>query len=92
MLPTIISKSENESSHKLEEILGKTISNIQFGKIDNPIGGHQSDGLIITFTDGSIFSVETASNAESIAEDFLGLDPYEFNTDLIFEHINDKQK
>jgi len=46
-------------------------------------GTHQSEGMILHFTDGSILGIDTGSNACNVADEHEGLQPDEFHADFM---------
>ena len=58
---------------------GKTVDKVEYGFREDIPGVHQSELLILHFTDGSVASIHTGSNARNIADQHSGLEPDEFH-------------
>ncbi len=71
---------------KLEEsqkAAGKTIRSVEFGEEKEHPELHQSEGIVINFTDGSSMAIRVGSNAMNLCSDFKGLKPSDVHTDLM---------
>jgi hypothetical protein len=71
---------------KLSEIKraeGKTIETVGFGEEPIRPGKHQSEGIVIHFTDGSSMAIVVGSNAMNLSVQFEGLKPEDVSTDLV---------
>jgi hypothetical protein len=71
---------------KLGEIMrarGKTIKSIEFGEEPIYPGKHQSEGIVIHFTDDSAMAIMVGSNAMNLSSQFEGLNPEDVSTDLV---------
>src|SRR6266516_1941654 len=68
---------------KLPAIIGKTVERVEFGFREHHDGAHQSEAMILYFTDGSILGIDTGSNAGNIASEYEGLRPDDFHADFI---------
>ena len=66
---------------------GKTIKTVKFGIREHHTKLHQSDVLLLEFTDGSILSMQTGSNASNITDSLqrqgIKMEPDEFHTDFV---------
>ena len=51
---------------------------------------HQSEVLIIHFTDGSILGIDTGSNIGNLCSEKPGLQPNEFHVDLNLQWVPEK--
>ncbi len=60
-------------------IAGKTVDKVEYGFREDIPGVHQSELLILHFTDGSIASIHTGSNARNLADRHSGLEPDDFH-------------
>jgi hypothetical protein len=60
-------------------MMGKTVDKVEYGFREDIPGVHESELLILHFTDGSIASIHTGSNARNIADRHSGLEPDEFH-------------
>jgi hypothetical protein len=78
--------------HKLEELRraeGKTISFIEFGATSQPLvypeHKHESEALVLHFTDGTALLIQPGSNMWNVSSDLVaaGIDPSRITTDLI---------
>jgi len=69
-LPKIVKKPQSHYSiNKAKQMVGKKIKNVEFGHREPLQNVHESEALIITFTDGSILGIDTGSNAVNIEHD-----------------------
>lgn len=68
---------------QLPVIVGKTVERVEFGFRRHTDGVHESEAIILHFTDGSILGVDTGSNAVNVASDHHGLKPSEFHVDFV---------
>jgi hypothetical protein len=70
-LPKIIRPAEpHYSICQASRMTGRTVERVEFGFREDIEGVHGSELIIIHFTDGSIMSIDTGSNAGNIADDF----------------------
>ena len=70
------------------KLIGKTVKNVTCGIREHHRELHQSDVLLLEFTDGSILSIQTGSNAKNVAGDVnrpgrLRIKPDDFHTDFV---------
>lgn len=65
-------------------MVGKTVERVELGFRQSIEQVHESEALIIHFTDGSILGIETGSNVGNVCQDHeeAGLQPREFHVDL----------
>ena len=68
---------------QLPAIIGKTVERVEFGFREHHDGAHQSEAMILFFTDGSILGIDTGSNAGNIASKYEGLRPDDFHADFM---------
>lgn len=68
---------------QLPQIVGKTVERVEYGFCQHIEGSHQSEGMILYFTDGSILGIDTGSNACNVADAHEGLQPDEFHADFM---------
>ena len=61
-------------------MVGKTITKVDFGFREEVQGVHQSELIVIHFTDGSIMSIDTGSNARNLSD--RGHEPQDFHVDF----------
>jgi hypothetical protein len=69
------------------QMAGKTISRVEVGFREKIEGVHQSELLIIHFTDGSILSIETGSNAGNLSSENPELNAEDFHVDFILQWV-----
>ena len=72
-----------EHAPKME---GKTVKNVTFGIREHHKELHQSDVLLLEFTDGSILSIQTGSNAKNVVQDIRSgkrIEIDDFHTDFV---------
>ena len=55
--------------NRSEEMIGKTIKEVSCGMREHEAGVHESQVLVIKFTDDTILYIQTASNAMNIVQD-----------------------
>lgn len=60
----------NYSIVQASQMQGKTIEKVEFGFREGIEDAHESEALIIYFTDGTIMGLQTGSNAQNLLEDF----------------------
>jgi hypothetical protein len=72
---------------QLPQIVGKTVERVEYGFCEHIEGAHQSEGMILYFTDGSILGIDTGSNACNVADEHEGLQPDEFHTDFMLKWV-----
>ena len=73
----------NYAITQLPVIIGKTVERVEFGFREHHDGAHQSEAMILYFTDGSILGIDTGSNAANIASQYEGLRPDDFHADFM---------
>jgi hypothetical protein len=71
---------------------GKTIEKVEFGFRREIEGAHESEALIIYFTDGSIMSLEAGSNVGNLVSDENDLRPEDFHVDFIVHWVPELPK
>lgn len=92
-LPHINRPSEgNYSIVQASRMKGKTIEKVEFGFRKEIEGVHESEVLIIYFTDGSIMSLQAGSNAGNLANDENELRPEDFHLDFILHWVPELPK
>lgn len=88
-LPRISRPAEGHYSIcQAELMVGKTIERVEYGFREEIKNVHQSEVLIMYFTDGSIMAIDTGSNALNIADSKKGLKANDFHADLQLTFIN----
>jgi hypothetical protein len=87
-LPRIARPPEpNYSITQLPAIKGKTVERVEYGFREPIEGVHQSEAIILYFTDGSTLGIDTGSNAVNVAEDYEGLRPEDFHVDFMLQWV-----
>ena len=75
-----------EPQHKMDTIqhaVGKTIDGVEFGRVEPREKVHDTEALVLHFTDGTALSIEVGSNASNLSGEDSGLSPTDFRTDLM---------
>jgi len=72
---------------QLPTIVGKTVERVEFGFCEHREGVHESEGMILHFTDGSILGIDTGSNACNVADKHEGLQPDDFHVDFMLKWV-----
>ena len=67
----------------LRQAEGKTIQSVEFGEEASHPDVHESEAIVLHFTDGSALCIRVGSNASNLAIDLAGLSPPDFHTDLM---------
>lgn len=87
-LPEIAAPPEaHYSICQLPRIVGKTVAKVEYGFQKAHPRVHQSEAMILHFTDGSTLGIHTGSNAGNLAHDHEGLAPDEFHVDFILQWV-----
>lgn len=82
-LPVIVRPPEaHYSIVGASQMAGKTVEKVEFGFRKDIENVHESEALIIYFTDGSIMGLETGSNAMNLCNDENKLKPEDFHVDI----------
>jgi hypothetical protein len=82
--PKIVNPPQPESKmDDLRNAEGKTIHSVEFGEEESHKNAHSGELIIIHFTDGTSMAIQTGSNAFILANKFKGLNPEDFQTDLV---------
>jgi hypothetical protein len=74
------------------QMQGKTIEKVEFGFREDFECVHQSEALIIYFTDGSIMGLTSGSNAGNFSNDENGLRPEDFHVSFIVDWVPERPK
>ncbi len=72
---------------QLPTIVGKTVERVEFGFRQHLDGVHESEAMILYFTDGSVLGIDTGSNATNIADDHEGLQSDDFHVDFRLQWV-----
>jgi len=67
----------------LQRAQGKTIGSVEFGQVGGHPDVHQSEAIVLHFTDGSSVCIRVGSNAMNLSHKFKGLTPQDVDTDLM---------
>lgn len=87
-LPEIAAPPEaHYSICQLPRIVGKTVAKVEYGFQKAHPHVHQSEAMILHFTDGSTLGIHAGSNAGNLAHDHEGLAPEEFHVDFILQWV-----
>lgn len=67
-LPTIVAPPDSGTSINGALVMkGKTVERVEIGRREEIEGVHQSEAIVLHFTDGSIMSLDSGSNARNLA-------------------------
>lgn len=77
----------NYSITQLPAIIGKTVARVEFGSLQPREGVHQSEAIILHFTDGSSLGIDTGSNAGNLASEHEGLQAEDFHVDFMLQWV-----
>lgn len=72
---------------QLPAIQGKTVARVEFGFREPIEGVHQSEAIILHFTDGSSLGIDTGSNASNLASERDGLQAEDFHVDFMLKWV-----
>lgn len=87
-LPEIVAPPQaHYSICQLPRIVGKTVAKVEYGFQKRHPRVHQSEAMILHFTDGSTLGIHTGSNAGNLADDHEGLAPDEFHVDFMLQWV-----
>ena len=87
-LPEIVRPAESHYAiSRLPVVVGKTIERVEFGFRREAEGAHQSEAIILYFTDGSIIGIDTGSNICNLASEHEGLKPEDLHVDLNLQWV-----
>jgi hypothetical protein len=67
--------------------MSKRLGGLQTMENKEHDGAHQSEAMILFFTDGSILGIDTGSNAGNIAHEYEGLKSDDFHADFILTWV-----
>jgi hypothetical protein len=77
----------NYSITQLPAIIGKTVARVEFGSLQPREGVHQSEAIILHFTDGSSLGIDTGSNAGNLASEHEELQAEDFYVDFMLQWV-----
>jgi hypothetical protein len=93
MLPELDPDRHSEPNYSVVQagaIVGNTIEGVEYG-FRAPIEGvHDSEVLILHFSDGSILGIDTGSNAGNLADDGSGLKAEDFHSSFMLTLVPPK--
>ena len=72
---------------KATKIVGKTVARVESGFRQRIAGVHDSEVLLMHFTDGGALAIETGSNAGNLSQRPGNLAPEDFHCDLILTFV-----
>ena len=79
----------NYSTNQASRMVGKTVKKVEVGSRQEIEGVHQSEVIIIHFTDGSLLAIDTGSNAENL--DCKKHRPEDFHVDFRVQWVPPSQ-
>ncbi len=74
---------ENYSINQIQRAVGKTIERVEFGFEERIQEVHESEVIILHFTDGSVLGISTGSNSVNLSSEYQGLQPEDFHVDFM---------
>jgi hypothetical protein len=77
----------NYAITQIPSIIGKTVERVEFGFREQDDNRHESEAIILYFTDGSILGIDTGSNVGNIAHKYEGLRPNDFHADFMLTWV-----
>lgn len=72
---------------QLATIEGKTVKRVEFGFRESIEGVHQSEAIILHFTDGSSLGIDTGSNAGNLASEHEGFHAEDLHVDFMLKWV-----
>ena len=72
----------NYSICRIDEAVGKTVERVEYGFRKSIEGVHESEAILLHFSDGSVLGIDTGSNAGNVADEGNGLKPEDFHVDF----------
>lgn len=88
-LPKIVRPPEaNYSIVKAAQMKGKTIDSVEFGFRESHPDVHESEAIIIHFTDGTIMGIRAGSNVTNLISSKNELKPNDFHVDFIIDWVH----
>lgn len=83
-LPKIVAPPlGNYSINKIRQAVGKTIQSVEIGTRESRARLHESEAVILRFTDGTSLGIDTGSNVQNVAGNHKGMNEQEFNVDFM---------
>ncbi|MBF6612280.1 MAG: hypothetical protein IVW55_04050 [Chloroflexi bacterium] len=92
MLPKLDPSKPIHSNYAIAQaphMVGKTVERVEIGFRQSIPQVHESEALIMHFTDGSIMGIDTGSNVWNVCQDHedAGLKPQDFHVDLALRWV-----
>jgi hypothetical protein len=82
--PTLVGPPEpQDKMGTIQHAVGKTIASVEFGRVEPREKVHDTEAIVLHFTDGTALSIEVGSNASNLSGEDSGLSPRDFSTDLM---------
>lgn len=78
--PTI--SAQSPSAGALQKCIGKTIADFEFGFVELGPRCHESERIILHFTDRTMLQLDLGTNAQNIADLYKGLKPRDFHANI----------
>lgn len=78
--PTI--SAQSVSAGALDKCKGKTISDWEFGFVELGPRTHESERIILHFTDGTHLTLDIGTNAENMCSLYKGMKPRDFHANF----------
>lgn len=83
-LPKIVAPPlANYSINGIRKAVGKTVQSVEIGTRESLTRLHESEAIILHFTDGTSLGIDTGSNVQNVAGNHKGMDEQEFNVDFM---------
>ncbi|MBI1347236.1 hypothetical protein GC163_13225 [bacterium] len=76
----------NYSIHEIRQITGKTVKKVEYGNRKSISGVHESELILLHFTDGTSLSLMTGSNAKNILDK-----PESLHVDFMLQWVKPKE-
>jgi hypothetical protein len=84
LFPKLVSPPRPEFKlDDLRQAEGKTIRSVEFGEVASRPDVHESEAIVLHFTDGSSLCIRVGSNVLNLVIHHAGLSPSDFCTDLM---------
>ena len=77
----------NYSINKIQDAVDKTIERVEFGFREDIPNLHQSEAMILYFTDGSILGIDTAANSYDVSNQHENLNREDIHVDFILQWV-----
>jgi hypothetical protein len=77
----------NYSINEIRQIVGKTVTKVEFGHGEPRVGIHRTEAMVLHFSDGTCLGIRTGSNVGNFASEYEGLAPDDFHVDFILQWV-----